>query len=169
MTDETHIQANRKARLRELIDTFFGGRIVDLASLINKESSYVGRMLYPVDKKQSRPVSDKYVRIITTAVNLPPSWFDQPAGGNERNLTTNMVSSNTASYGSRPVDPAHRPAATTIVWPFRLVGYQRLLALQDALGTRRGADAIREIDSYLDAMVSRWEKEARQTLRTRAA
>lgn len=161
MTDETNIQQHRKTRLRELIDHFFGGRIVDLAHLIDKDSNYLGRMLYPVGKAQSRPVSDKMARLIVKAAQIDPEWFERPVG--------HGVPGSAAADGApaRVAQPStsHDTAAGTIVWPFRLVTYRRLLALQDQLGKRRGAEAWRDIDAQLDVTVTKWENEAQRSAR----
>lgn len=165
MTDEARIQQHRKARLRELIDQFFGGRIIDLAHLIEKDSNYLGRMLYPVGKAQWRPVSDKMARLIVKAAQIDPDWFEQPEGHGVPSAA--LVTPSPA----RAAQPSSREdvATNTIVWPFRLVAYKRLLALQDQLGKRRGAEALRDIDAHLDVTVTKWENEARRAARARAA
>ncbi len=165
MTDEAQIQRHRKARLRELIDHFFGARIVELAHLIDKDSNYVSRMLYPVGKAQWRPVSDKMARLIVQATKIDPDWFEQPEGHGIPGVTAELAAT---PHVAQPLSQQD-VATVAIVWPFRLVAYQRLLALQKQLGKRRGAEALRDIDAQLDVTVTKWENEARRSAGARAA
>ena len=54
MLEDPRLQSHRKARLRELIGNAHGGVIARLADVIDRSESYIGRMLYPVDKNGAR-------------------------------------------------------------------------------------------------------------------
>lgn len=64
-----------------------------------------------------------------------------------------------------PAIEAREPSADVygarhVVWPFQVVTYQRILDLKRALGARAAQDALRDVDKYLDVLVSKWEREA---------
>ena len=56
--------------------------------------------------------------------------------------------------GTQPLRP---PPSS---WPFQLVSSDRIEALRRHLGPKKGQEAIRDIDKYLDVLVSKWEQEA---------
>lgn len=161
MADEHAIQVHRKARLRELIAWKCHDLIVDLANAINRSESYIGRMLYEPGKNQWRPVSDKMVRVISAAFDLPPGWFDMPLGsGMDESSTT--PSPNVLMHHS-----TEKPVTNTVIWPFKTSSYKRLQDLRKSLGPRDGAAAIRDIDAHLDVVMTKWEQQAAR--RARAA
>ena len=74
------VQTHRKARLRELIQARFGGVIARFAEAIDRNESYVSRMLYPSDKSGSKPIADKIMLVMEEALNLERAWLDKPMG-----------------------------------------------------------------------------------------
>ncbi len=66
----------RRLRLIEIRDTLCNGKVVDLARRIEREQSYVSRMLYPEGKKWKKRIADDMVEVIETAFNLPRGWLD---------------------------------------------------------------------------------------------
>lgn len=164
MLEDAQVQTHRKARLRELINNAYGELIVNLAREIDRSESYIGRMLYPPEKDYSRPVSDKLAMVIEKAAGLRRGWFDLPLGTElpnpvpGRSIALAAASPQMPAHASDSAGTARQQAA--IVWPFRLVSYSRLRRVREQLGQRRGHDALADIDSVLDAVVSKWEKEA---------
>ncbi|HGJ5884258.1 hypothetical protein [Arsenophonus sp.] len=66
----------RRLRLIDIKDTLCDGKIVELARRIDREQSYVSRMLYPEGKKWKKRIADEMVDIIEDAFNLPKGWLD---------------------------------------------------------------------------------------------
>jgi len=73
----------RRQRLILLRDTRCHGRIVDLAKAIDRDASYVGRMLYPEGKKGKKRIADDMIEVIETAFRLPDGWLSQTPEVNE--------------------------------------------------------------------------------------
>ena len=53
-----------------------------------------------------------------------------------------------------------RAGTQPIIWPFDYHAYGRLTALQRSLGAKRYGEAIKELDSLLDIVLTKWEREA---------
>lgn len=167
MIEDADLQAHRKARLRELIDNACGGVVARLAERIDRSDSYVGRMLYPVDKKQSRPVSDKLAIVIERVFSLKRGWFDLPVGESLPYPTANYPRADSTVQSAE--ESRREPSSmSAIVWPFQLAGYRRLQTLTASLG-RRAGEALRDMDAHLDIVMIKWEREAaRQAAANRA-
>ncbi|MDO4698277.1 MAG: S24 family peptidase [Pasteurellaceae bacterium] len=66
----------RQQRLRQLIEEISNGNVADFARKIDREPSYVSRMLYPADKAGAKPIGEKIVSDICSKLNLSMDWFD---------------------------------------------------------------------------------------------
>lgn len=66
----------RRLRLAQIKNDFCGGRAVEVAKRIEREPSYVSRMLYEEGKKGKKRIADDMVEIIEKAFALPRSWMD---------------------------------------------------------------------------------------------
>lgn len=66
----------RRLRLIKLRDEMCGGKAVDVARKIEREPSYISRMLYEDGKKGKRRIADDMVEIIEKAFSLPRGWMD---------------------------------------------------------------------------------------------
>lgn len=160
MLEDPRLQNHRKARLRELIDNAHGGVIARLADVIDRSESYIGRMLYPVDKKGARPVSDKLAQLIERTDSLERGWFDLPLGAALPYPDLGAAPGAPDPNARRADDSlGQKSAAAAIVWPFKLAQYTRLKALTAALG-RRAPEAVRDMDEHLDILMAKWEREA---------
>jgi hypothetical protein len=67
----------RRLRVQELIDTKCGGVHAKFAEKIERDPSYVGRMLYPPGKKGRKNISDVLIELIEGKFELPPGWLDK--------------------------------------------------------------------------------------------
>lgn len=67
----------RRRKLRDLIQDVSKGNIADFARKIDKEASYVARMLYPEDKPGAKPIGEKMISHICHTLVLPFDWFDR--------------------------------------------------------------------------------------------
>lgn len=70
----------RRQRLINLIDSVANGKIVLFAEKIEKDPSYVGRMLYSEGKRGRKNIGEDMVDHIEKMLNLPRGWFDQKEG-----------------------------------------------------------------------------------------
>jgi transcriptional regulator with XRE-family HTH domain len=125
----------------------------EMASAIGVAASYVSRLLYPPGKPGRKNLGLDTMRAIRAAYDLPADWFDLPLGSGLRNGPQQPVGSKHAVNESAEV----RQIAP-ITWPFKQVSYKRLISLQQTLGERRGAEALRDIDEHLDLVVTKWER-----------
>jgi len=66
----------RRQRLIQIRDQFCGGKAVDVARKIEREPSYVSRMLYEDGKKGKKRIADDMVEVIEKAFSLPRGWMD---------------------------------------------------------------------------------------------
>lgn len=69
----------RQQRLRQLIDEISNGSIAEFARKIDKEPSYISRMLYPADKNGAKPIGEKIIAEICSKLDLPSNWFENDA------------------------------------------------------------------------------------------
>lgn len=66
----------RRLKLIEIRDRFCNGKASELARRIEREPSYVSRMLYPEGKNGKKRIADDMMEIIETAFSLPRGWMD---------------------------------------------------------------------------------------------
>lgn len=66
----------RRQRLIELRDTHCGGSAADLARKIERDPSYVTRMLYQEGKPGKKRIADDMIEVIESAFNLTRGWLD---------------------------------------------------------------------------------------------
>lgn len=66
----------RRQRLKAIKDEQFNGVIAALAEKIDKNPSYVSRLLYPEGHPNKKNIADKMVDDIEKALNLPRGWLD---------------------------------------------------------------------------------------------
>lgn len=66
----------RRKNLIILKDKFCNGRIAELADKLNKNPSYVSRLLYEEGRANRKNISDKVLSDIEKTFNLPRGWMD---------------------------------------------------------------------------------------------
>lgn len=74
--DKRTKDAQRRERIRRLIDEQCGGVIAEFARRIKRDVSYVGRMLYPMGKAGKRGISVHTIDAIEAEFKLPHGWLD---------------------------------------------------------------------------------------------
>ncbi len=79
----------RRRRLQELINTRCGGIAAALARKIEREPSYVARMLYPEGKAGKKRIADGMIELIEQTFDLPRGWLD---GISDQDATVTAVS-----------------------------------------------------------------------------
>lgn len=78
---------NRRLRLIQIRDELCGGKAVDVARKIEREPSYVSRMLYEEGKKGKKRIADEMVEVIESAFSLPRGWMDGIPDDGRGNVT----------------------------------------------------------------------------------
>lgn len=68
----------RRQHLIKLRDERCNGKIAELARVIDRDPSYVSRMLYPEGKKAKKRISEQMVQVIETSFQLPQGYLDSP-------------------------------------------------------------------------------------------
>lgn len=71
----------RRLRLIEIRDRFCNGKASELARRIEREPSYVSRMLYPEGKSGKKRIADDMMELIEKSFNLPRGWMDMLVDG----------------------------------------------------------------------------------------
>lgn len=66
----------RRLKLIEIRDRFCNGKAAELARRIEREPSYISRMLYPEGKAGRKRIADDMMEIIENAFSLPRGWMD---------------------------------------------------------------------------------------------
>lgn len=77
----------RRLRLMQIRDDFCGGKAVDVARKIEREPSYISRMLYEEGKPGKKRIADDMVEIIEKAFSLPRGWMDGIAEKESSNVS----------------------------------------------------------------------------------
>jgi phage repressor protein C with HTH and peptisase S24 domain len=67
------IYETRRARLRELIDTQYGGKQVGLATAIERQPDYISRCL-----KGTKRIGEDFARVVEQRTGMPAGWLDRP-------------------------------------------------------------------------------------------
>lgn len=70
----------------QIRDEMCGGKAVDVARKIEREPSYVSRMLYEEGKNGRKRIADDMVEIIEKAFSLPRGWMDGIADSGHGNV-----------------------------------------------------------------------------------
>lgn len=130
------VQTHRKQRLRELINVACGGIIAVLASRIDRDESYVSRMLYPPGKAGAKPIADKMMLVIEQAFRLPRAWLDMPLGTDLSTAGTLVIdeahlsgSDRVQEYPSKILLVASTGTGKWSDWPFERVTRAQYSAL----------------------------------------
>ena len=153
----------RRRRLIELRDWECEGKVARLAERLSRTDSYVARMLYEDGKAGKKRIGDDMTDIIEGAFGLPPGWMEMPLGTRPE-ASPLAPPHRAAEPGARDAASATRPLHA-LRWPFPTVTYQRVMELKRTLGTKRGAEAMRDIDALLDVAVIKWERTAQTQAR----
>jgi len=72
----------RRLRLIQLRDDFCNGNASELARKIDREPSYVSRMLWPEGKSGRKRIADDMMEVIEKSFKLPRGWMDGIASEN---------------------------------------------------------------------------------------
>lgn len=73
----------RRLNLIRLKDEICSGKIVNLAKRLNKNPSFVARLLYEDGKKYKKNIADKLVSDIESSFCLPRGWLDGLSADNQ--------------------------------------------------------------------------------------
>jgi hypothetical protein len=88
----------RRLRLLQLRDETCHGKSAELARRINREPSYVTRMLYPEGTPGKKRIAEDMADVIEAAFSLPKGWLDSsesgPARGKEKETVTTIPAKN---------------------------------------------------------------------------
>lgn len=74
--DKKMMYEMRRRRLAEYIEGLGVGGQKRVADAIDKDASYVSRMLYPDDKSGRKRIGDEMVLALESGLSLPRGWFD---------------------------------------------------------------------------------------------
>jgi len=113
-----------------LIDDACEGKIARLAEKIDRNPSYISRLLYPEGKDGARHIGDEIAEATENAFGLRKAWLDLPLG--------TLLPSDPEKYNpSRLSEPLelHGVKIGRASWPFERVSaadYERLSAPQRA-------------------------------------
>jgi phage repressor protein C with HTH and peptisase S24 domain len=98
------IEEKRRLNLLRLIGDRFLGKRVTFANTVGLDQSYVGRMLYPADKKGRKAISTAMAKSIESKLGLPKNFLDEdPASKNEANLSQHSNFGDTVLIGESTI------------------------------------------------------------------
>lgn len=146
-----------------------------MADLMGIEPSYYSRLRYEPGRKGRKNLGLDTLRAAIKAFGLRYDWFDLPLGSAIPRPNGAAPSATEKDQGSEvrlsiiarePDSP--RPEKPGALWPFKDLSYKRLNALLDSLDKTTRGEALRDIDSLLEAGLIRWEQKA-EALRKRAS
>lgn len=151
-TDDPAI-ANRRARLREWIDTHFGGsHALFIASTNNGEKQMNQGELSAL--LRNKTFGERRARSLEAMANMPPRYLEShgnsPAQHNPPAVRDQIA--------EPPFAKQEPPPSPPVGWPFATVSLARIVALKRQLGARAGVTAMHDIDETLELVVRKWEK-----------
>jgi hypothetical protein len=74
---EIELQKLRKKNLKTIIDQEFNGSVDDFAKNLEKNKFFIYGLLWDVEKRSSRNITDKTARFIEKNLNLPDFYLDR--------------------------------------------------------------------------------------------
>lgn len=145
----------RRSQLKRWIDELFGGSQAAFVASTNDGKTQVNQgELSGLLKAKS--FGEKRARRLELQAGMPPGYLDSAtAPGGDLEDATSPLQAQEPPPNMPMIGRSH-----AIIWPFHSVSYRRLMDLKRALGPRHGAEAIRELDKYLDVLVAKWERDA---------
>ena len=138
---------NRRKRLREWIDTHFGGMQASFIASTNDGEKQMnqGELSALLGRKS---FGERRARSLELLAGMPPGYLDEVPKPNPYRVEDSIKEHNTVT--------ATQPTG----WPFTHVTLRRILELKKALGSHRGVEAINDIDEILELAVQKWERRA---------
>ena len=150
--------ANRRARLREWIDTHFGGSLtLFIASTNNGEKQMNQGELSAL--LRNKTFGERRARSLELMAHMPPRYLEGPANSAQATQTQAHLARDTPKANPF-ADPEKAIPKPPVGWPFSKVTLARIVELKKQLGARAGATAMQDIDETLDLVVSKWERRA---------
>ena len=147
---------NRREQLRRWINHWFGGNQTAFIASTNDGERQVNQgELSGLLKTKS--FGEKRARSLELQAHMPRGYLDSKAApGLQAEIDTPEKAVRSPQIGSNVLEVRRPPLS----WPFHTVTYGRLIDLKRALGQRVGHEALRDIDSILDVVVTKWERVA---------
>lgn len=71
------LQKKRKNNLNKIVESEFNGSVEDFANALNKNKFFMYGLLWGVEKRASRNVTDKTARLIERHLRLPNGYLDE--------------------------------------------------------------------------------------------
>lgn len=71
------LQKKRKNNLNKIVESEFNGSVEDFANALNKNKFFMYGLLWSVEKRASRNVTDKTARLIERHLRLPNGYLDE--------------------------------------------------------------------------------------------
>ena len=71
-----NLQITRKSNLKKVIDQEFNGKVEDFAKSLGKNKFFIYGLLWDIDKRASRNITDKTARLIEKNLRLPDGFLD---------------------------------------------------------------------------------------------
>lgn len=149
---------NRRARLREWIDTHFGGsHTLFIASTNNGERQMNQGELSAL--LRNKTFGERRARSLELMAHMPARYLDSPASASALNAAAAHTVNNTPPANAYAKEN-NTSTKTPVGWPFSKVSLARIVNLKKQLGARAGATAMQDIDETLELVVSKWERRA---------
>ena len=135
---------NRRKRLREWIDTHFGGSQALFISSTNDGEKQMnqGELSGLLAIKS---FGERRARSLEAQAKMPPGYLDETPEPNFQKVEEPATVRGAAK--SQPTG-----------WPFSRVTLRRVMDLKKALGAHRGVEAMNDLDETLELAVQKWER-----------
>lgn len=160
--------SNRRARLREWIDTHFGGsHALFIASTNNGEKQMNQGELSAL--LRNKTFGERRARSLEAIAHMPHRYLEGPPPGQPPHTDSEITpraETATAPYGNN-VKPIAREELQG-GWPFSRVSLTRMAGLRSQLGARTYAMAMQDIEETLELVVTKWERRAATPSKSRA-
>lgn len=148
-TPDSPATARRRSQLKRWIDELHDGNQANFIASTNDGNTQVNQgELSGLLKKKS--FGEKRARRLEIQAGMPTGYLDADVAPGQPTL---FASEPAATYNGGNV--VH--ARASVIWPFHLVTYERLVAVRRAIGPRAAGELMRELDRYFDYVVSNAE------------
>lgn len=151
--------ANRRARLREWIDTHFGGsHTLFIASTNNGEKQMNQGELSAL--LRNKTFGERRARSLEIMAHMPTRYLD--SSFDEKGAPSTSPAHLAREQTKQNPFATNEPATPKppVGWPFSKVSLARIVELKKQLGAHTGTTAMQDIDETLELVVSKWERRA---------
>lgn len=156
-TPEDPVVANRRARLREWIDTRFGGSQTLFMASTNDGIKQLNQGELS-GLLRTKTFGERRARSLEAIAGMPTRYLDDmtsPYAPSTPQMVRDLGPNDDATGQT-----AAQRALPPLGWPFSSVSLKRIVQLKKSLSPKMRVSAMSDIDETLELVVQKWERRA---------